>query len=114
MFLSTIERNLLNDFKLSKNFDLDVLKKDDQVLVKAYLPGFKKEDISVDLSGEVLTIKAENKESKKEDYLYRESFSRVERSVRLKDVDGKSVKAEYKDGVLNLSFNQSENKIKIL
>jgi HSP20 family protein len=52
---------------------LDVYQTPDEVVVKATLPGLKPEDVSIDITGETLTIKGETKaeqEIKKEDYLY--------------------------------------------
>jgi len=52
---------------------LDVYQTPDEVVVKATLPGLKPEDVSIDITGETLTIRGETKaeqEIKKEDYLY--------------------------------------------
>ena len=52
---------------------LDVYQTPAEVVVKAALPGLKPEDVSIDITGETLTIKGESKaeqEVKEEDYLY--------------------------------------------
>jgi HSP20 family protein len=54
---------------------LDVYQTPNEVVVKASLPGLKPEDVSIDITGETLTIKGETKaeqEIKKEDYIYQE------------------------------------------
>jgi HSP20 family molecular chaperone IbpA len=54
---------------------LDIYQTPSEVVVKATLPGVKPEDVSIDITGETLTIKGETKaeeEVKKEDYLYQE------------------------------------------
>ena len=54
---------------------LDIYQTPTEVVVKAALPGVKPEDVSVDITGETLTIEGESKveqETKKENYLYQE------------------------------------------
>jgi HSP20 family protein len=54
---------------------LDVYQTPAEVVLKAALPGVKPEDVSVDITGETLTIEGESKveqETKKENYLYQE------------------------------------------
>ena len=63
---------------------LDIYQTSNEVVVKAVLSGLKPEDVSIDITGETLTIKEESKaeqEGKEEDYLYQErrhgAFSEV-------------------------------------
>ena len=52
---------------------MDVYQTPNELVMKATLPGLKPEDVSIDITGETLTIKGETKaeqEVKKEDYLY--------------------------------------------
>jgi HSP20 family protein len=54
---------------------LDVYQTAREVVVKATLPGVKSEDVSIDITGDTVTIKGQTKaeqEIKKEDYLYQE------------------------------------------
>jgi HSP20 family molecular chaperone IbpA len=64
-----------------------IYEEDDSVVVKAELPGMKKEDVEVNLAGEPLTIKGEKKDDKgvKEDDYYRRerSYGSFLRSVGL-------------------------------
>ena len=73
------------------------------------LPGVKKEDIQVDVSDGLLTVSGERKfkkEVKEEDYYKVESsFGKFERSFRLpEDVDVENIKAQSKDGVLEIEL----------
>lgn len=85
----------------------DVVETDKEFVFKAELPGVKKEDVSVELEGDVLTIKGERKEEKEEKG---KKMHRVERfygsflrSFALPDnVDTKAIRAEMKDGVLEV------------
>jgi HSP20 family protein len=92
---------------------LDVIDRDDEVIVKAEIPGVKKEDLHVSLTGNMMTIKGETKTEEKEekgDY-YRCEISRgsFARSVMLPaEVDDSKAKAEMKDGVLEITLPKLE------
>jgi HSP20 family protein len=81
----------------------------DNMIIEARIPGFSKEDINVEVEGDILTItgKHEEKEEKEErDYYYREfrtgSFAR---SVKLPSgVNSKDLHAKYQDGMLRISL----------
>jgi len=86
---------------------IDVQQHDDHYLVHAELPGVRKEDINVSVEDGVLTINAESRastEEKKEGRLIRQErrYGRYVRSMRLPGIDEKSVRATYRDGVLEL------------
>jgi HSP20 family protein len=93
--------------------DIDVKEESDRFIVKADIPGLKKEDIEISVQGCLLTLKGERKEEKEEkakDYFYAErlfgSFSRtMELSAEVKEEE---VKAAYKDGVLEITLPKSE------
>jgi HSP20 family protein len=88
---------------------LDVLEKDGKVVVKASLPGFKKEEIDVELHDGVLYIKAEHEEEKEEKdakfYRRERRYGAVARRVALPGAVAEAdVNAELKDGVLTLTL----------
>ena len=92
---------------------LDVYEEKDNVVIKAELPGMKKEDVEVNLAGETLTIKGEKKEDKevKEDDYYRRerSYGSFLRSVALPcEVKSEEIKASFKDGVLEVRLPKTE------
>ncbi len=92
---------------------VDVYEEKDAVVVKAELPGMKKEDIEVNLVGETLTIKGEKKEDqevKQDDYYRRErSYGSFLRSVALPcEVKSGEIKASFKDGVLEVRMPKTE------
>jgi HSP20 family protein len=81
------------------------------------LPGVKKEDISVKVDNNILTLKGERKsreEVKKEDYYKMESsFGCFTRSFTIPDnVDAENIHAENKDGVLEITLPKKEKKSK--
>jgi len=88
---------------------VDVIDRDEEIVVRAELPGVQKDDLEVSLAADVLTIKATSKqesEEEKGDY-HRREISRGEftRSIRLPvNVDAEKVKANFADGVLELTM----------
>ena len=92
---------------------VDISETEGEYLIKAELPEVRKEDVKVTVENGVLTLQGERRQEKEEKG---KRFHRVERSygsfVRSftlpESVDEGSVKAEYKDGVLNLHLPKSE------
>lgn len=92
---------------------VDISEIEGEYLIKAELPEVKKEDVKVSVEDGVLTIQGERRQEKDEKG---RKFHRVERSygsfVRSftlpESVDEGAVKAEYKDGILNLHLPKSE------
>jgi HSP20 family protein len=92
---------------------LDVCEDKENFIVKAELPGMKKEDIEVSLHDGSLSISGERKsESKHEDaevYRAERFFGRFQRTVTLPaSVAADKVKAQYRDGVLTVSLPKTE------
>lgn len=92
---------------------VDIYEEETGVVLKAELPGVKKEDVSVEVKDNVLTIKGERKvdsEVKEKNYYRRErthgSFSR---SFNLQyAVNPDKIKARFKDGVLEIEVPKPE------
>lgn len=92
---------------------VDMFEKDDNVVIKAELPGLDKNDISLDLQNGVLTLKGERKyenEVKEENYYRREmSCGKFIRSFSLPgDVDADKIKAEFQNGLLTVEVPKPE------
>jgi len=88
---------------------IEMFEKEDKFIVKAELPGMKKEEIDISVVGDTLTIKGERRaetETKEEDYYCCErSYGSFVRSITLPTaVDTKKVAATYEDGVLEISL----------
>lgn len=89
-------------------FRADIRDLDDKFVLEAELPGFNKEDISLDLKEGILTIKAEHKEAqeqKQDEYIRRErrtgSFAR---SFDVSGIDESGISAAYKNGILEVTL----------
>lgn len=88
---------------------VDMLDRADKVVVKAELPGVKKEDIDISVTGGVLTIKGERKveeEVKDEDYYCCKRFrGTFYRAIQLPtDVETEKIEANYADGILEITL----------
>jgi HSP20 family protein len=97
------------------NPSVDIFENDNEVVVKAELPGMTAKDIDVKLENNILTLKGERhfeKEAKEENYhrIERE-YGTFSRTFALPTaVDGEKVTAEYKDGVLKIVLPKREEK----
>jgi HSP20 family protein len=92
---------------------LDVSETDTEYLVRADLPAVKKEDVSVTVENDAVTIAGERKfdrEEKNERVHRRESFrGQFSRSLSLPDnADANGIRAESKDGVLTVHIPKSK------
>lgn len=91
---------------------VDISETDAAYLIKAEIPDVKKEDVKVTIQDGMLTIQGERKLDKEEKG---KKFHRIERSygsfVRSfqvpDDADETAVKAEFKDGMINVTLPKS-------
>jgi HSP20 family protein len=88
---------------------LDVEEKDGAYLVKADLPGLKKDDIHIELRNGLLTLRGERRDEHEEKkggyYRVERTFGSFERSLRVPEgVTEKDIHAKYTDGVLEVSI----------
>jgi len=92
----------------------DIQDKGDHYLMEADLPGFKKDDIHVDVSDGMMTITAERhseheEQDKKGSYVRCErSYGSYQRSFDLSGIDESGVQAAYADGVLKLTLPKAK------
>jgi HSP20 family protein len=92
---------------------IDILDKEDAIVVRAEMPGVKKEDLEVTISGDRLTLEAKREfeeEEKKEDYFRSEmSYGRLYRVIPLPvEVKGDEATASLKDGVVEVFLPKVE------
>ena len=91
---------------------VDISETETAYLIKGEIPGVKKEDLKVTLQDGKLTIagerKMEKEEKDKEYYWVERSYGNFMRSFCVpNDTDGLAVKAEFKDGILNITLPKS-------
>lgn len=110
--------NFFDDFiKDDKNLEMmkcDIYEDDGKYHVEMDVPGFDKNDISVECEDGYLTIEAEKKsesEEKNKKYIRKErTYGKVKRQFYVGNVDEENVKAEFKNGVLKISVPVLEEK----
>ena len=96
------------------NPSVDIFENDNEVVVKAELPGMNAKDIEVRLENNVLMLKGERrfeKETKEENYHRVErEYGTFSRAFALPAVvNGDKVTAEYKDGILKIVVPKKED-----
>lgn len=114
-----MRRNWMHPFFMGRGFPevvspfggraprMDVIDRDNEICVRAEIPGVSKDDLEVSLHENEVTIRATTQKEHTEEkgQYYRREMSRGEfqRTVRLPGtVDGEQAKASFKDGVLEL------------
>ena len=116
-YLDSIFDDFMDDMETTRNpFDImkcDIYEKDGAYHIEADVPGFKKEEIAVECEDGYITITAEknfeNEESDDRKYLKRErSYSKTTRKFYVGDIDSNEIKAEFKDGILNITVPKQE------
>lgn len=92
---------------------MDVIERDNDILVRAEIPGVDKDDLDVSLTENTVTVKGKvHREEREEkgDYYRREisagSFTRTQSLPANVEVD--SAKASFKDGILELTVDKAE------
>ena len=106
--LEEMSRSFWNDTDISA-FRTDITEKDGNYILDAELPGFKKEDITIDIDKDCLTISAERKSEENEEdgnnFIRRERYyGSYSRSFTVKGIDTDAITAAYNDGILTLTM----------
>lgn len=92
---------------------LDVHETKDDLILNFELPGITEKDVSLSITGDLLTLKGErtaNRDFKDETaYHVERVYGKFERSVQLPmAVQAEKVKATYRDGVLEVKLSKAE------
>lgn len=88
---------------------IEAFQKGDRYIVRADLPGLKKDDVQVELTDEALTIRGERHEEKEEEregyYHSEREYGQFHRSIPLPEgVIGESAQASFNNGVLEITM----------
>jgi HSP20 family protein len=92
---------------------VDLYETNDDLVVNFELPGVREKDISLSITGDVVTVKGErqfDQQLNDENYVHAErAYGKFERSIRLPmSVQAERVRATYRDGVLEVSLPKAE------
>ena len=101
------------NFSSGITHSLDVYREEDNLVVKAELPGIKKKDLDISLEDDILTIKAEKKQEEvKEDsdrYISERHFGQFTRRMTMPfPVDTENISATFKNGLLEMRLPKAE------
>jgi HSP20 family molecular chaperone IbpA len=100
--------NLLNDNYLNHS-TIEVL--DKEYLITLAIPGFTREQLKLELNGNILTISAENKEQSDENNTKKNINSKFKQVISLNtDIERNSIKSSLKDGILTISIPRTQQK----
>lgn len=92
---------------------VNVTEDNENIFVHAEIPGVDKNDIKINLVGDVLTISGEKKSEQKDEnknyYRIERNYGSFSRSFTLpSEVVVEKISADYKDGVLNITLPKTE------
>lgn len=105
-----LEKSFFNSTPSSLGFKADIKDTGDGYELAADLPGFEKDDIHIDIEGDILTISAERKsetEEKDEEgtYIRRErTYGSFSRGFDISNIEADKIEAKYENGVLTLAM----------
>lgn len=92
---------------------VDMYQTDDEVVVRAALPGFKSDEVQINVTGDVLTLRGETKheeEQKERAWHIREHrWGSFERSIALPtEVTADKAVADFENGILTIILPKAE------
>ena len=113
--MENIQRSFFSNSPVTSMLRADISDNGDSYLLEAELPGFKKEDISIDIENDCLTISASRKqdsEDKSGNYIKRERFyGSCSRCFDVSGINTDGIEASYTDGVLSLNMPKKQENI---
>ena len=94
---------------------VDLLEREDSLVLRADLPGLKEEDVQIEVRDNVLTIsgerRAEFEDSEQGYYRIERAYGNFSRSLSLPDgVDADKIEAHFEDGVLEVKIPKPEER----
>jgi HSP20 family protein len=111
-FIGTIDNGISNRFR-SNVPAVNIAETDNSFQLSFAAPGLEKNDFSINLENDVLTVKSEKESSQNEsntNFTRKEfNFSSFQRSFTLPETaDGENIKAGYQNGILNIEIPKKE------
>lgn len=117
-FLQSIDEFFKTPFPLSAAFPVETVETKEEYIITAELPGIKREQIHLNISGHYVTISIDNNEmiteedEKNQLYHKRQLRQHSSRTISLPyQINEKKVKASYRDGLLQIRIPQEKGKV---
>ena len=113
-FMPMFSRKEMKEF--NSIMKTDVKETEKNYILDVDLPGFKKEDVNLNLENGYLTISAKREhkvdnENRKENFVRRErSFGQFSRSFYVGDVEQDKIEAHLENGILTIKLPKEEEK----
>lgn len=115
-FLESIDELFITS-PFSPSLPVELSETDTKYVIKAKLPGVKKEQIEIDVLQQFVTISVKHRETitteneKQEVIQHKDTMKKTSRTVPLtKAIDTKNVKASYENGLLTIYINKLKGK----
>ena len=94
---------------------MDVTETDQEIRIQAELPGVHEKDVELSLNDDVLTIRAEKRQERREEregtHISERSFGTFQRAIRLPiEVNPDQVQAQFENGVLRVILPKTQPK----
>ena len=111
---NTFRSNLLDDFMdlTRSGFKTDIKENDENFIIEAELPGLEKDDITLEIEDDRMTISVQEEneiEEETEDYIRKERRTgNYQRSFRINNVNEDAIEAEYNNGILKVTLPKEE------
>jgi HSP20 family protein len=92
---------------------VDMYQTDDEVVVKAALPGFSAEEVQINVTGDVLTLRGEMKQEEEQKdkawHIREHRWGSFERSIALPtEVKADKANADFENGILTITLPKAE------
>jgi HSP20 family protein len=92
---------------------IDMYQTDDEVVVRAALPGFKADEVQINITGDVLTLRGEmNQQEEKQErawHIREQRWGSFERSIALPtEVTADKAVADFENGILTITLPKAE------
>jgi HSP20 family protein len=92
---------------------VDMYQTDDEVVVRAALPGFKADEVQINVTGDVLTLRGEMKQQEEKNdrawHIREHRWGSFERSIGLPtDVKADKAVADFENGILTITLPKAE------
>ena len=113
LFEETVIKPSGFSLEIGTGIPIDMYQTQNEIVVKAPLPGVKPEEVDISITEDILTIKAEKKEesgAKERNYLRKENhYGMLTRSVQLPvEVKAEKAIATFENGVLTLNIPKAD------
>jgi HSP20 family protein len=104
---------LLEDTATSLLTDCNIVDLEDSYEISVVLPAVKKEDITVDYDGSVITILAERSIPEKKYIVQSFKSKKIKNTIQIKNIDFEQTQATLTDGILTLTIPKAVKSFKL-